>query len=181
MNAMTIARDIGHNIRTLREAAGRSLADLATSAGLSKTTLHGIEQGEANPTLSTLWALAGALDVPLGGLLEAGAPAVTVVRADQGPRVSGEAVRARLLHRVHVRGWVELYELDVTGAEQVSDPHRPGVEECLLVTAGRIETGPIADRRELSSGDSIRFDATRPHVYRGLDESNRAVLLMVHQ
>ncbi|MFF7245326.1 helix-turn-helix domain-containing protein [Embleya sp. NPDC008237] len=178
---MTIAREIGHNIRVLREAAGRSLADLAASAGLSKTTLHGIEQGEANPTLSTLWSLAGALDVPLGGLLDGGAPAVSVVRADQGPQVSGEAVHARLLHRVHVRGWVELYELDVTDAEQVSAAHRPGVEECLLVTAGRIETGPLADRRELSTGDSIRFDATGPHVYRGLADDNRAVLLMVHQ
>ncbi|WP_439679633.1 helix-turn-helix domain-containing protein [Embleya sp. MST-111070] len=177
---MTIARDIGTNIRVLREAAGHSLADLAASAGLSKTTLHGIEQGEANPTLSTLWALAAALDVPLGGLLDGGASAVTVVRADQGPTVRGDAVRARLLHRVHVRGWVELYELDVDTAEQVSDPHRLGVEECLLVTEGRVETGPAADPRELAAGDSIRFDAARPHVYRGLDEHNRAVLLMVH-
>jgi transcriptional regulator with XRE-family HTH domain len=180
MNDMTIASEIGRNIRTLREAAGRSLADLATAAGLSKTTLHGIEQGDANPTLSTLWALAHALDVPLGGLIESAPPTVTVVRADQGPRVSGDAVHARLLHRVRARGWVELYELDVDAHEQLSQAHRPGVEECLVVTAGRIETGPTTAAQELAAGDSVHFDASRPHLYRGRDEANRAILLMIH-
>ncbi len=68
------ARVIGHNVRRLRTAAGISLADLAAAGGVSKTTLHGIEQGQGNPTMSTLWALATVLHVPLGELLEAARP-----------------------------------------------------------------------------------------------------------
>jgi transcriptional regulator with XRE-family HTH domain len=177
---VNIASQIGRTIRLLRERAGRSLSDLAAEAGLSKTTLHGIEQGEANPTLSTLWSLAAALDVPLGRLLADDAPGTTVVRADEGPRISGDAVRARLLHRIHAYGWVEVYQLDVDPAGQRSAPHRPGVEECLTVIEGRIQTGPADEPSELAAGDSIHFAAARPHVYKGLDGTNRAILLMIH-
>jgi len=175
---MTIARQIGRTIRRLREAADRSLADLAEAAGLSRTTLHGIEQGEANPTLSTLWALAAALAVPLGRLIEGASPGGTVVRAGEGPRIAGAAVGARLLHRINASGWVEVYELDVADTRQESAPHRDGVEECLVVTAGEVETGPAAAPTRLGTGDSIHFDGAQPHVYRG---PGRAVLLMVHR
>lgn len=176
-----VARQIGRNIRRLREAADRSLADLAESAGLSRTTLHGIEQGEANPTLSTLWALAAALGVPLGRLIEGADPGGTVVRAGQGPRVSGEAVHARLLHRINAAGWVEVYEMDVDATVQRSEPHLDGVEECLVVVAGEVETGPADAPARLGPGDSIHFDGAQPHVYRGVGDTNRAILLMIHR
>jgi transcriptional regulator with XRE-family HTH domain len=178
---MMIARQIGSNIRRLREAGDRSLAELAENAGLSRTTLHGIEQGEANPTLSTLWALAAALEVSLGRLLEGAEPGGTVVRADQGPRVHGESVHARLLHRINAPGWLEVYELDVDTHRQRSEPHLPGVEECLVVTAGEIETGPEDAPAHLNPGDSIHFDAAQPHIYRGVGDHNRAILLMIHR
>src|SRR5215469_13808435 len=80
------AKAAGRNVHRLRASAGMSLADLAAAGGISKTTLHGIEQGEGNPTLSTLWALATALGVSLGELLEPPpAPPVAVVRAAEGP------------------------------------------------------------------------------------------------
>ena len=178
---MMVARQVGRNIRQLREAAGRSLADLAESADLSRTTLHGIEQGEANPTLSTLWALATALSVPLGRLLAGAEPHGTVVRANEGPRISGESVHARLLHRVNGPGRLEVYEIDVDEHLQQSAPHLPGVEECLIVTAGEIETGPADSPTQLTVGDSIHFDGAQPHVYRGADGQNRAILLMIHR
>src|SRR4051794_28917017 len=139
---MMVAQQVGRNIRRLRETSGRSLADVAESAGLSRTTLHGIEQGDANPTLSTLWALASALRVPLGRLLTGAEQQATVVRAAEGPRVRGESVHARLMHRINAPGWVEIYDLDIDQRRQESNPHLPGVEECLVVTRGALETGP---------------------------------------
>ncbi|GLY72227.1 DNA-binding protein [Actinoallomurus iriomotensis] len=176
-----MAQVVGGNVRRLRAAAGISLADLAATCGVSKTTLHGIEQGQGNPTLSTLWALATALAVPLGELLDPPEPPVEVVRAaDERPEARGDAVAARLLHRVRLRGTVEVYAIDVAAADQHSDAHLPGVEECLVLTRGRVTSGPADAPVELGEGDSIRFDAARPHVYRGHDRDNRAVLLMLH-
>jgi transcriptional regulator with XRE-family HTH domain len=172
---------VGDNVHRLRSAVNMSLADLAAAGGVSKTTLHGIEQGQGNPTLSTLYALATALNVPLGELLDAPTAGAEVVRAgDDRPSVTGEAVSARLLHRFNVRGTVEIYDIDVAQRMQQSRPHLPGVEECLMVTHGRITTGPVHAPVDLAAGDSIRFDAAHPHVYRGRDRRNRAVLLMVH-
>lgn len=174
------ARITGRNVHRLRTAAGRSLADLAAAAGVSKTTLHGLEQGDGNPTLSTLWALASTLGVSLGELLEPAAPPVAVTRAGEGPRADGVAVHARLLHRIPVRGAVEVYEIEVDAAEQASAPHLPGVEECMIITEGSVRTGPADGAVDLSAGDSVHFDAAGPHQYRGLGPRNRAVLLMLH-
>ncbi|WP_093170066.1 helix-turn-helix domain-containing protein [Sinosporangium album] len=178
---MELAQVVGRNVQRLRTAAGISLADLAAAGGISKTTLHGIEQGQGNPTLSTLWALATALKASLGELLEAPASTVEVVRAgDSRPQVEGDAVSARLLHRIRLRGTVEVYDIAVAQSGQHSDAHLPGVEECLVVTRGRLTTGPADSPTDLAEGDSIRFDAAHPHLYRGRSARNRAVLLMVH-
>jgi transcriptional regulator with XRE-family HTH domain len=175
------AQAIGVNVRRLRTAAGISLADLATAGGVSKTTLHGIEQGQGNPTMSTLWALATALHVPLGELLEASGPAVEITRSGDGrPSATGDAVSARLLHRIHVRGTVEVYDIAVAPTTQHSQAHLPGVEECMVISRGQVITGPADDPAQLAERDSIRFGAARPHVYRGAGPDNRAVLLMIY-
>jgi transcriptional regulator with XRE-family HTH domain len=178
---MDSAQAAGSNIRRLRTAAGLSLADLASAADVSKTTLHGLEQGEGNPTLSTLWALATALGVSLGELLEPPpGPPVAVVRAGEGPRADGAAVHARLLHRIAVRGTVEVFAIEVDATEQVSQPHLPGVAECLVVTGGGLRTGPSDAPVDLTEGDSVHFGAASPHLYRGLGGRGSAVLLMLH-
>jgi DNA-binding XRE family transcriptional regulator len=165
---MDSAQVAGRNIRRLRTAAGLSLADLAAAADVSKTTLHGIEQGEGNPTLS------------LGELLEPPAPAVAVVRAGEGPRADGDAVHARLLHRIALRGTVEVYAIEVDAVQQASQAHLPGVAECMVVTGGAIRTGPADAPVDLAQGDSVHFGAASPHLYRGLGGRGSAVLLMLH-
>ncbi|MFC4913897.1 helix-turn-helix domain-containing protein [Actinomadura gamaensis] len=178
---MDFAQVVGQNVQRLRAAAGISLADLAAASGISKTTLHGIELGQGNPTLSTLWSLATALKASLGELLDAPATTVEVVRADDPrPQVQGDAVSARLLHRISLRGTVEVYDIAIGRGTQHSDAHLPGVEECLVLTSGRATLGPDDSLTDLAEGDSIRFDAARPHQYRGHGAHNRAVLLMVH-
>jgi transcriptional regulator with XRE-family HTH domain len=181
MVRMDLTQVVGQNVHRLRTAAGISLADLATTSAISKTTLHGIELGQGNPTLSTLWALATALKASLGELLEAPGSKVEVVRlGDRRPQVEGEAVSARLLHRIRLRGTVEVYDIAIAERTQHSDSHLPGVEECLVLTQGHITTGPADSPTELAEGDSIRFDAAFPHLYQGHAAHNRAILLMAH-
>lgn len=178
---MELAQVVGDNVYRLRTATRVSLADLATAAGMSKTTLHGIEQGQGNPTLATLWALATAMSVSLGELLEPPAPSVEVIRAaDDRPRIEGEAVTARLLHRIRLRGAVEIYDIDIAGTTQRSDAHQPGVQEYILLTQGRVSVGPVDSPVELAPGDCVRFDGDRPHAYRGVARRSRAILLMLH-
>ena len=65
-DASALRGQLARTVRDLRSRSGKSLADLASAAGIGKSTLHAIEAGDANPGIETLSALAGALGVPFG-------------------------------------------------------------------------------------------------------------------
>jgi transcriptional regulator with XRE-family HTH domain len=68
---MKLAKAISRRIRDLREAAGLSQQDVAMRSDLSMSLVAKLEQGKkADPRASTLLALAKALAVPPGKLLE---------------------------------------------------------------------------------------------------------------
>lgn len=58
----------GLALRAAREPTGLSQEALADAAGLDRTYLSGIERGERNPSLSALFRLTDALNVPLSAL-----------------------------------------------------------------------------------------------------------------
>ena len=64
--ALDLRRQVGEEIRHAREDAGLSQRRLAASAGLSSSTLHGVELGRHDPTIETLARLGAALGMDLG-------------------------------------------------------------------------------------------------------------------
>lgn len=56
---------LGHQLRVLRTAAGRTVASVAVDAGLSVPYIANLENGRGNPTLSALGRLASALGMKL--------------------------------------------------------------------------------------------------------------------
>ena len=119
---------VATNIRRLRQQAGLTLADLAAEAGLGKSTLAQLESGRGNPSVETLWAIAAALRVPFGRLVEEEGPALRVVRASEQPVVrSAETAQVgRLLTASHRRGTFELYAMDIGPEPRNADPHHAG-------------------------------------------------------
>ena len=68
---MGLAKKIAYRLRTLREAAGLSQQEVAERADLSLSLIAKMEQGrKADPRASTLLALARALGVRPGQLIE---------------------------------------------------------------------------------------------------------------
>lgn len=63
-------KGVGTAIRTRREAAKLTLEELAHQAGLTVGHLFVIESGRMNPTLQTLFRVAGALGVRVGVLMD---------------------------------------------------------------------------------------------------------------
>ena len=105
------------NVRALRTARGMSLNELAAASGTGKGTLSRIESAQANPTVETLYALADALGVPFGSLIQE-TTRIEHVRAKDLPRVRG-AVEAKLLTQAANASLVEALEI-------VFPPDRPG-------------------------------------------------------
>jgi transcriptional regulator with XRE-family HTH domain len=58
-----VRRMVGRNVRRLRIAAGLSQAELAELMGVDRAYVSGLELGQRNPTILTLWHTAEALGV----------------------------------------------------------------------------------------------------------------------
>src|SRR5918997_2729986 len=176
-------RSVADNIRNLRLQAGLTLAELATAAGLGKSTLAQLESGKGNPSVETLWAIAAALKVPFARIVDEVQPALRVVRAsDVPPMHSAETPgwAGRLLTASHARGTFDLYALALdAGAVRHADPHHAGVVEHVIVVVGHLRAGPQTGPVELAAGDLVSFAADVPHVYEAI-ETVHAVLLMAY-
>ncbi|MER7274340.1 XRE family transcriptional regulator [Dactylosporangium sp. NPDC000244] len=153
---------VGERLRRMREARGLSLSALARAAGIGKATLSGLEHGTRNPTLETLYAVAGALGVPLTALvLKPGDPPAAA--AD----VRGAAVTATLLEVFEEPGATfELFWMRVRpGVAQRSPAHARGVTEHITVYGGTLRAGPEDAPRTAGAGEHVTFRADVPHVY----------------
>jgi DNA-binding XRE family transcriptional regulator/quercetin dioxygenase-like cupin family protein len=183
-----LARLVGERLRAARRERGLSLGALAEAAHVGKGSLSEIENGARNPTLGTLYALAGAL----------GAPLATLIADRPGTRVASPGIEARLLDVSRDAGsgvgsgtgsdagsgtgsgtgsgagsgggqTVEVYRLRIEpGHIHRSPAHGPGVTEHLLVTSGRARAGRRGEETEIGPGQAAQWVSDVPHTYAAL-------------
>lgn len=67
---MDIRRIFGANVRRFRIAAGLSQEAVAVKMGVDRAYVSGMERGQQNVTLLTMWHLAEALNVKPADLLD---------------------------------------------------------------------------------------------------------------
>ena len=162
---------LGSRVRSLREAMGMSLRDLADRTGVSAPMLSQVERGETSPTLAVATRIAGGLELSLSQLLrldESGH--VVVIRDGEGRS------RTRGGHRVDEltpalpgqRADVSLHTLDpgaATGGAGDPPIHEPGSRETVYVHTGSVVLAIDGDEHDLGAGDSVTFDADLPHHF----------------
>jgi transcriptional regulator with XRE-family HTH domain len=69
-----VRRMVGRNVRQLRIAAGLCQARLAERMGVDRAYVSGLELGQRNPTVVTLWHIGMALGVKLRLFFEEATP-----------------------------------------------------------------------------------------------------------
>src|SRR3954451_23981539 len=74
-----LTAQVGRNLRRLRVRRGYSLERLAKLSGVSRAMLGQIETGKSAPTISLLWKVVTALEIPFATLIAAQEPGGTVV------------------------------------------------------------------------------------------------------
>jgi transcriptional regulator with XRE-family HTH domain len=158
---------VGARIRSVRAERGLSLSALAAAAGIGKGSLSELETGRRNPTLDTLYALAGPLGVPLASLVD----------FRDGSVVADDGFETVLLHTERtLLATSEVWLLRVDpGTTRSSPAHPSGVVEQLLVLAGscRLEYGD--ESLEVAAGGHAAWPADVPHRYTAGDTDLRAV------
>jgi transcriptional regulator with XRE-family HTH domain len=60
---MDMRRLVGRNVRRIRQEKGLTQEQLAEISGFSQQYISGLEQGQRNPTIVSLYELTTALDV----------------------------------------------------------------------------------------------------------------------
>ncbi|WP_316233690.1 helix-turn-helix domain-containing protein [Bradyrhizobium sp. SZCCHNPS2010] len=174
---------LGRNLRRLRTRRGHSLERLARQSGVSRAMLGQIETGKSVPTISVLWKVASALDVPFAQLLESEAPRGPVILRGSDAKLltsNNGKFASRALFPFERSRTVEFYELRIAPLHrETAEAHLPGTRENLFVARGVVEISVGSDKpMTLAEGDAALFEADVPHVYRNLVTSE-AVLYLV--
>ncbi|KQW45187.1 hypothetical protein ASC77_20660 [Nocardioides sp. Root1257] len=155
---------MGARIRALRAERGISLSALASAAGIGKGSLSELETGRRNPTLDTLYALAGPLGVPLASLVD----------FRDGSVVADEGFETVLLHTERTSETTsEVWLLRVgAGVTRSSPAHTPGVVEQLVVLAGSCRVEYAEESVEIATGGHAAWPADVPHRYTALGDTD---------
>jgi transcriptional regulator with XRE-family HTH domain len=174
---------LGKNLRRLRTQRGHSLERLAKLSGVSRAMLGQIETGKSTPTISLLWKVATALDIPFATLLAAESTSGTaVLRRDEAKVLSSSDGRftSRALFPFDSERRVEFYELRLApNHREDAEAHAPGTKENLIVAKGKVEITSAHERPvTLAEGDAFLFEADVPHSYSNLT-AVEAVLYLV--
>jgi transcriptional regulator with XRE-family HTH domain len=170
VRARTLEDAIGAQVHDFRKAAGLTVSELATAAGVSTAMVSKIENGQISASLSTLNQLAGALNLPLTMLLATyeGRRACSYVKKGQGLDIQRRGTKVG--HQYQQLGQsfggpiaFEPYLITLSkGAEPYTQFRHEGLE-LIYMLIGEV-TYLHGDRSyHLEPGDCILFDSAEFH------------------
>jgi transcriptional regulator with XRE-family HTH domain len=177
---------MGERLREARRARNLSLRVLAERLGVSPSLISQIETGRANPSVSTLYAIAAELDVSLDELLfndrRPAEPASSPTRDVASPGTMAPAPpvqRSSTRHQIRLASgvlWERLTTLSEPGVEFLhvtyevggaSSPpdafQRHAGHEWGYVLRGRLQVRIGFEEYVLEPGDAISINSSIPH------------------
>lgn len=189
-SAAELAADIGRRLAAHRAARGMRVADLAREVGVTPSLISQIERGQSRPSVSTLFALAQALELPVDAFFreqparqDAAGPAAPGGEPPQWPgQPDGDGryvVRRGARAVIDIEGGVRWERLTRTtldhldffelvyepGAQSHPLPYTHPGTEMVLVMTGCLEITVGFETCRLEAGDSIDFPSSMPHRY----------------
>jgi transcriptional regulator with XRE-family HTH domain len=158
---------IGQILKIYREKTGKNQGDIAEKAGISISMLSQIERGIVSPSIDTLMAVCGVLDIDPSELFKKVASNLPVRIHRRGERLRSEVGGVRyeqLMTSMHPAYQAELFLLEVEPGK--STTFRGGGHEGAemgFVAAGEATLTVDTIEYRIGEGDSIYFNAQLPH------------------
>ena len=183
------AYEIGRKIRQLRLRKKVALVDLGKHTGLSASMLSQLENGKLVPTLPTLARIAMVFDVGLDhffvdrrkerlfSIVQAGER----IRFPERPGMPQPSYFFECLAFAAPEKGMHAYLAEFARVEpsRASEHFHEGSEFVYLMTGSLIIRYQDEDH-EIRAGDSLYFDSSEPHSYRGNSgEAARALVITV--
>lgn len=171
--------DLGKKLRQLRLRKKIALADLGKHTGLSASMLSQLENGKLIPTLPTLARIAMVFDVGMDHFFgtKKGKGLFSVVRSKDRiqfpdrPDSPKPAFFFECLAFSTQDKSVQAYlaEFPKREVDEVTEHFHEGAE-LIHVLEGRVGVFYSDEEHVLEQGDSVYFDSSEPHWYRGLSQ-----------
>ncbi len=182
-----LEKRIADKIHQIRKNKGLTLAQLGSSAGLSKGLLSRIENNQVSPPIATLSRIARGLEVPIGIFFEED-------DTDQkGYAVTYKNERKQVIRRGTKTGFT-YYSLTGLKSRHLIEPFivkYPVIEkdpnklfdhvgeEFLLVLKGEMHIVYGKEKISLKAGDAIHFDPSTPHRGQNAGKKESECLVIV--
>ncbi|MFF0868970.1 helix-turn-helix domain-containing protein [Nonomuraea sp. NPDC003560] len=166
---------VGPRLRALRRHRGITLAELATTTGVSESTLSRLESGQRRATLELLLPLARVYDVPLDDLV--GAPRTGDPRIHLKPITRFGMTFVPLSRRP---GGVHAFKMIIPARPEPLEPAPQTHDgfEWLYVLTGRLRL-VLGDRDlTLPVGEAAEFDTSMPHWLGSADGGTVELLIL---
>jgi len=170
--------ELGERIRAARTARGLSLRATAAEAAISPSLLSQVETGKVQPSVSTLYAIVSCLGLSVDDVLGHHPPVAVPVKPRMRPDPVQPFADAPEIVMQNGVTWRSLAVGGDEGMDAVLATYQPGAASSIDETHMRhvgIEHGYIVrgeltlklefDTFVLRPGDSLCFDAQRPHYY----------------
>lgn len=149
---------VGPRLKRLREQRGITLAALAETTGISKSTLSRLESGQRRPNLELLLPIARAHQVSLDELVAA--PQVDDPRVNVAPRRVGGRT---LLPLTRHPGGPQPVKITIPASQDDPDLRIHAGYEWLYVLSGRLRLVLADHDLILGPGEAAEFHARLPH------------------
>ena len=151
---------VGARLKRLRAQRRMSLTDVATSTGISKSTMSRLETGQRRPTLELLLALSHAYRVPLDDLVAAPEEGDPRLHLKPG-HVKGRTVIPLTRQPDGMQAWKIIVPISNT----IPEPRAHDGHEWIYVLSGHLRFVLGDQDLLLGPGDVASFETTVPHWF----------------
>lgn len=174
--------DVGGRLRQLRQERGKSMRALARASGLSTNALSMIERARTSPSVSTLYKIADALEVPITAFFRLEPPRQEIVfrKASERKRVAFPNGVWEGLGGESFIGHVEPFMLTLeAGASSGPFGMLHTGHEFVMCLDGQLEYEVENQTFLLEPGDSLIFAAQLRHRWRNPGEKQTIAVFVL--
>jgi transcriptional regulator with XRE-family HTH domain len=151
---------VAPRLKRVRVQRGMTLAEVAGSTGISKSTLSRLETGQRRPTVELLLALSQVYRVPLDDLV--GAPEV----GDPRLRLKAGRVKGRtVLPLTRQPDGMQAWKIVIPNSKTTPEPRAHDGHEWIYVLSGHVRLLLGEQDWVLGPGEVAEFDTQVPHWF----------------
>ena len=163
---------IGRELRAFRRRQEVTVAELASRTGLSIGMLSKIENGNTSPSLKTLQTLATALSLPISTFFRGFEAHQAPVHTKSGEGIAIEEAGSQAGHQTRLLGYISApssgiiakpYLVTLRAEADIFLANEKASTETIYILEGEMDYRHGDTLFRLTAGDSLQFDANRPH------------------